>query len=127
MEEGQLVNTVHKYHLYSCKEQAMFLLQVSSLSLVMAGLGAAVKYMNSGRDKEATTYAFAAMGSAAFEMYAKIRKKEFANKVEDTRVELRNLELKLLEKRDPLSLPIQTKRDTENKKRRVATYSFYRI
>lgn len=124
MKEGHLVNLAQDYHSYSCKEQAMGLLRVGTLSLAIVGFGAAVKYFNSGKEKEAIAYASSTIGSAALGAYAGKKGREFAKKVENICVELRNLEYKLLEKRDPLSLPIQTKEDIELKKHRAVRHSF---
>ncbi len=124
MEEGQLVNLAQRYHSYSCKEQAMKVLQLCTLSLVIVGLGAAAKYFNSGMEKGAAAYAFSAIGSAALGAYAGKKGRDYTNKVEDTRVELRNLELKLLEKRDSLSLPILDAKDISERRDRVTEQHF---
>lgn len=122
MEESRLLNLVQDYHSYSCKEQAMKLLQVSTFSLTILGLGVAVKYFNSEKNETAVMSCLGAISATVLGTYTGRRGKYYANKVEDTRVELKGLDRKLTEKRDPLSLPILDKKDIAERRNKVSTY-----
>lgn len=126
-QEDETFNLAQDYHRYLLREKTMKYLQIGSLATSILGSAITGTCFHYGKNTLATANLFCSVGMVFSAMGAGKLRRDYVSKVRNIESKLRGLDEKLSEKRDPLSLPIQTKRDTEKIKHRVITYNFYRI